>query len=400
MREHRRMRQAVLLAVGLLSFGLVGLGAAGSAAAHFSARASNTTHYVDPTGDAFGGPDITNVNVSNNDAGSLHFSVEVPTAEQLPSGAFLGIYIDPDKNNANDYIIWLQSSGAGVSSALYHLVGGAAQLVQEPSLKVTYLRGATVDINRAAVGVSTGFQFQVATIRPDQQSSWDTAPDSGWLSYNVVIGQPQPTITSIEVKPLTWTPRPPKAGKTLVANARVITNTGGPLTGGQVQCSGTLGRTALKGTGRFAPGVASCSYALPAAAVGKSITTKVTVVYQQLSAWSSLSGSDPGAASLQIRGIATSPTTPQAGQKFYASVGVWRHQAGSEDQRWGTGTVSCQATASGRRLPVIRHAALAGYGAQCGWAVPASARGATMYVAIGLRSGALSVTKAYKFHIT
>src|SRR5919198_255270 len=105
MREHRRMRRAVLLAVGFLSFGLVGLGA-GSAAAQLSAPATNATHYTDPTGDAFGGPDIVNVNVSNNDSGSLHFSVEVPTAEQLPSGAFLGIYIDPDKNNADDYIIW------------------------------------------------------------------------------------------------------------------------------------------------------------------------------------------------------------------------------------------------------------------------------------------------------
>lgn len=394
------MRRAVLLAVGFLSFGLVGLGA-GSAAAHLSGLAANATHYTDPTGDAFGGPDIVNVNVSNNDAGSLHFSVEVPTSEQLPSGAFLGIYIDPDKNNANDYIIWLQSNGAGVTSALYHLVGGAAQLVQEPSLKVTYLRGATVDINRAAVGVSTGFQFQVATIRPDQKSSWDTAPDSGWLSYNVVIGQPQPTITSIEVKNVSWAPDPPKAGKSLVATAKVISNTGAALPSGQVQCTAKVGGVPIKGTGRFVPGAGICTWSLPASAAGKSITGKVTVVYQQLSAWGSLTGKIVGgSASLQIRGIRTAPTTPHAGQRFYASVGVWKHQAGVPDQRWSTGSVSCRATVSGRPLRVVLSKVLPGYGVQCGWDVPTTARGATMFVSIGLRSGGLSVTKAYRYHVT
>jgi hypothetical protein len=393
------MRRAVLLAVGFLSFGLVGLGA-GSAAAQLSAPATNATHYTDPTGDAFGGPDIVNVNVSNNDSGSLHFSVEVPTAEQLPSGAFLGIYIDPDKNNANDYIIWMQSTGSGVNSALYHLVGGTAQIVQDPSLHVTYLRGATVDISRASVGVSTGFQFQVATIRPDQQSSWDTAPDSGWFSYNVIIGQPQPSITSIEVKSVSWTPDPPKAGKALVATAKVVSNTGAPLPSGQVQCDAKVGGVAIKGTGRFVPGAGICTWSLPASAAGKSITGKVTVLYQQLSAWGNLSGKIAGAASLQIRGIRTSPATPHAGQPFYASVGVWRHQPGVPDQRWGTGSVSCRATVSGRPLRVVLNKAIAGYGAQCGWAVPTTARGGTMFVSIGLRSAGLSVTKAYRYRVT
>jgi hypothetical protein len=372
----------------------------GSAGAHVSVRTANTTHYVDPTGDAFGGPDITNLNVSNDDAGSLHFSVEVPTSEQLPAGAFFGIYVDPDKNNANDYIIWLQSTGTGVKAALYHLVGGQAQIVQEPSLKVTYLRGATVDISRAALGVSSGFQFQAATVRPDQQSSWDTAPNSGWLSYTVVVGQPQPTITSIEVKSVRWSPDPPKAGNKLVATAKVVSNTGAALPSGQVQCNAKVGGVAIKGTGRFVPGAGICTWSLAASAAGKSITAKVTVLYQQLSAWGRLTGKIAGSASLQIRGIRTSPTAPHAGQPFYASVGVWRHQAGVADQRWGKGSVSCRATVSGQPLRVILSKAIAGYGAQCGWAVPTTARGATMFVSIGLRSGGLSVTKAYRYRVS
>ena len=336
--------------------------------------------------------------MSNDDNGNIHFSIEVPTAEQLPTGAFFGIWIDPDKNNANDYIIWLQGTPATV--ALYHLVNGTPQLVSEPSLRGGFLRGATIDINRAALGASSGFQFQVASVRPDQKSSWDVAPNSGWLAYDIVIGQPQPTITSIQVSGISWKPDPPKAGKTLIESARVLTNTGSPLPSGQVQCTGSLGGTPLKGTGRFVVGIGSCSWLLPSSAAGRQVKGRVTVVYQQLSAWGELAGRVLGRPSLQIRGIRTAPDTPQAGRVFYVSVGVWKHQQGVRDERWGTGTVTCRATVYGHTLRVILSKALSGYGAQCGWDVPSSARGATMYVSIGLHSQALSATKAYRFRVS
>jgi hypothetical protein len=401
MREHRDMRRAVLLTVGAL---LVAVGAGdgwletGPAAARVALHAGNTAHFADPAGDASGGPDITNVNVSNDDAGNIHFSIEVPTAEQLPAGSFLGVWVDADKNNANDYILWMQGNPATIG--LYRLVNGSPQLVSEPTLKGTFLRGATIDINRAALGISSGFQFQVATIPPDQKTSYDIAPNSGWFAYNVVIGQPQPTITSIEVKNVNWSPDPPKAGKPLVATAKVVSNTGVPLPSGQVQCDATVGGVALKGAGHFAVGAGSCTWSIPASAAGKSMTGKVTVVYQQLSAWGKLTGRIIGAkASLQIRGIRTAPTTPQAGRAFYASVGVWKHLPGVKDERWGTGTVSCRAEVSGHALRVILHKVLAGYGAQCGWDVPTTARGATMYTSIGLRSQGASVSKTYRFRV-
>jgi len=74
----------------------------------------------------------------------------------------------------------------------------------------------------------------------------------------------------LSVKAFTTGPKPAKAGKRFVASlAANESDTNGPVEGGTVACSATVGGRHLSATAhRVANGVASCSWSLPRGATG------------------------------------------------------------------------------------------------------------------------------------
>ena len=74
-----RSRLAVLLGLATL---LVAVPAALAGSSH---RASNSTSFQDSTGEDAAAPDITSVNVSNDDAGLITFQVNIATGPRSPT---------------------------------------------------------------------------------------------------------------------------------------------------------------------------------------------------------------------------------------------------------------------------------------------------------------------------
>jgi hypothetical protein len=78
-----------------------------------------------------------------------------------------------------------------------------------------------------------------------------------------------------------------------------------------------------------------------------------------------------GALKLAVKSFALSPSRPQAGRNFTASMVATRSDTGAT---LTGGQVSCTAAVAGKRLAARAHA-FSGNRARCAWQIPASARG-------------------------
>ena len=88
------MRVRTLLLLGLATL-LVAVPAALAGSSH---RAANSTSYPDSTGEDANAPDITSVNVSNDDAGLITFQVLISNRPAFTDDMFLLIFMDTDQN--------------------------------------------------------------------------------------------------------------------------------------------------------------------------------------------------------------------------------------------------------------------------------------------------------------
>src|SRR5436309_832928 len=63
------------------------------------AGASNSSTFVDPTGDApAAAPDVTSVQVSNDDAGTVFFRITIPNRSGADDPDFIAVLVDTDGN--------------------------------------------------------------------------------------------------------------------------------------------------------------------------------------------------------------------------------------------------------------------------------------------------------------
>src|SRR4051812_27984052 len=143
------------------------------------AGASNKTTFADPTGDAKeAAPDITSVQVSNDDAGSIVFRISIPNRPVLGGPDLISVLVDADGRSAT-------GCSRGTFGAEYALdvlaqryvfgrcVQGAWSFTRPPSS----FRGSfgssvlTLKVNRHDLGRAKHFKFRVGSAGTTEQDA-------------------------------------------------------------------------------------------------------------------------------------------------------------------------------------------------------------------------------------
>lgn len=263
-------RLLAVAAVALAAAVPAGAGIAGS-----SRVSAAPTTYSDPAGDANGAPDITGVDVSNDNAGTITMRISVPDRPQLGVEDALLLWIDADRNDltgrfGDEYRLLRFAFGA----VLERWNGSAWESYAPPSVVLRWETGQLVfAVKGSDLGIAEAFDFDLGsvTFAGDDPDAWpfDNAPDFGSWTYTILVA---PT-----AGPSVLRPANPKAGGLLSVAVRVTAN-GKPVDAGTVKCGATLGgkRLAASGSG-LSGGVAGCTWRLPRTAAGKTLRGSVTV---------------------------------------------------------------------------------------------------------------------------
>jgi hypothetical protein len=245
-----------------------------------AALGSNSQSFADSIGEDAQAPDITSVDVSNDDAANITFKINISNRPALTQDMLLFVFLNTDSNAATgdptlggvDYAIQLQSGSVG----LFQWNGSDFAFAQsQASLTYSYdATGATIHINAADLGntravsfiaeADSGYVVDAQGNVDDTNVHFDAAPDPGHgtFSYNVLI--------KISLKKTAFTTTPAKAGARFSASLAVSqSDTSGPIASGTVTCKGVVGGARLRATHSLRHGIATCDWKLPKTAKGK-----------------------------------------------------------------------------------------------------------------------------------
>lgn len=189
MRSPNRRFTATAAALALAGLALVGgqgaRGATTGDAPPGRSLAANAASFTDPAGDSGAAPDITAVALSNDDAGTITFRVELPNRSEPATGFMLLIAVDADANPATglDGVEYLIGADGDVA-ILSRWNGSDFEFSMPASLTSAYANsGVTVSINRADLGGTSGFLF--AVIVSEDGVDFDYAPDLFMWPYEL-----------------------------------------------------------------------------------------------------------------------------------------------------------------------------------------------------------------------
>jgi hypothetical protein len=300
-----KTRVSALIAIPALLSAAVLVATPGSALGSAARGTSNSATFNDSTGENPNAPDITTVQVSNNDAGSITFQVNIGNRPALTPDMALIVNLDTDSNPATGDP---QSSGADFA---IQLLPGSVDLfpwagtdygtsVAAPSLTYSYTNGvATIHVSANDLAHTKGFNFSVivlsgiavdATGAADFTNAvGDVAPDRGHGTYKYQVL----ATLKLSVTAFTTSPKPARAGKPFSAGLAVNENdTSGPVRLGTVTCAATVAgkHIAAAHKGGIANGIATCVWPLPRKDKGLTIrgtitlTVKGTTVHRSFSA--------------------------------------------------------------------------------------------------------------------
>jgi hypothetical protein len=152
------------------------------------AAAANSATYSDASGDGGAGPDLANITVSNDDAGTITFRIELPNRPTLPEALDLQIAIDADFNpgtgdpyDGAEYVLVATGEGYGLG----RWNGSAWEAASFTTLNADYSAGVlTFTINASDLGGTADFLFWVGVDEDPASSIFtDVAPEVGRYMY-------------------------------------------------------------------------------------------------------------------------------------------------------------------------------------------------------------------------
>ena len=294
-RRHRRSR-ALPLGVALAAALVALLALTPTGGASSSRAAANRVTFNDSTGEDPQGPDIATVVLSNDDRGTLTWTINVPNRPTLTGDMAFLLFINSDSNGSTgdpqlfgaDYVLQLIGPIAGPAEAgLFRWDGTdfTATGVPQSSLIFSYANGVTIRLNASELGNTRRLQFLVLALTglvlsptgelDDTNSRFDVAPDRGHgvYSFDVRITPARLVVRGFGMRPLT-----PRAGRPLSVFVTFARSDGRPAAAPSVTCRATLGGRALPASGSRVTGSrATCLWAIPSTARGQTIRGTVTV---------------------------------------------------------------------------------------------------------------------------
>lgn len=273
------MRRMWLTAAALLSLAVVGASVAG-------AESSWTDPAGDPTGNA---PDITGVQVSNDDGGQILFRVAV---SNLTPESAVYLLLDVDKkvatgDDGNEYVLtWDSSSDPEDNGWSIARWDGSKWIHPDHSTMRAMMTPTGVDysINRSDLDNTSGFALSVVAPRwtADAITGIDMAPD-GLATWTYDLTAPPPPKPTPVVRPVFATvktvPAVPVAGKKLVFTVAVRrSDNRAPLTEGTMVCDPSVAGKPIRHAESFAGGTARLTFVVPKTAKGKQLKVRVTIL--------------------------------------------------------------------------------------------------------------------------
>ena len=270
--------------------------AAALASGFVLASALAGSSFTDAAGDATGNaPDITAVQVSNDNGGQILFDV---TVSNLTPESALFLPIDIDKNattgdNGDEYALeWYSSATAADNGWTIERWDGTnwvhpdSHPTMRGSLTAT---GVEFSINASDLGGTSGFAIYVGTARyaADEMVGFDRAPDgvAKW-TYDLTkptsppaTANPAPTVVKPVFGAILTIPAKPVAGKRFTYGIKVTrSDTGAPLTKGTMVCDPSIAGRVLPHAEQFKQGVAAMTFLVPRTAKGRQLRIKVKIV--------------------------------------------------------------------------------------------------------------------------
>jgi hypothetical protein len=267
-----------------------------SSLAGAAASGPSTVTFPDPTGDAAGAADITNVAV-NGDAGSgtITFTFTA-TGLALPSAdgseRSVDLWLNTDRNDATgspsgneyDLFFWTDSTDPAQRNwDIENYANGAWQEVAETATMHASGSGDqfTIQVNKSDLGGATSFDVYATSSTFDANGNvvgHDIAPDQGRWVYDIT--GPSQSLTTLVTptigKPM-FGPAKPTAGKRFTVSFPVGLGKSGPFAGGKIVGTVSVGAKAVAHTTSLSGGVAKVSFLVPKTATRKTVKVTITV---------------------------------------------------------------------------------------------------------------------------
>lgn len=282
--------KALLLVAVVAVLGLLPTAALGGAA-H---RAANSTTFPDSTGEDANAPDITSVQVANDDAGLITFTINISNRPAFTPDMYLLVFLDTDSNSSTG-----DPSSLGADFVI-QMIPGAADLFQwsgtdytrapsQSSLTFGYApTGATLRISAADLNKTKALKFGIIAASGVVETPTgdldftnvrtDLAPDPGhgFNTYQVL------TKLVLTTTAFTTAPKPARAGRPFTVSMAVSENdTQGPITKGVATCTATLGGKRFVATVHVVTnGIVNCVWRIPKTAKGLTIRGTIGVAVQ------------------------------------------------------------------------------------------------------------------------
>jgi len=263
---------------------------------------ANKVTFQDSRGEDPAGPDITSIDVSNDNTGLISFKINVPNQSQLSGEKLYDILVDADANPATgDPGDQFSAPGAEYAVELFQQQANLFQWDGQtysrsaagPSQATLIFQdsptGPTISINASELGNTKKFSFDVTAISglkfddagnlDFSQAHADFAPDltHGRFTFDVKVAPLKLLAKNFRVAPS----RPRAGGVFAMSMTAVRNDTGAVIQGGTVKCLAKAGGGALGArTHKFVGKSAVCTWAIPASARGKVFRGSITVVFE------------------------------------------------------------------------------------------------------------------------
>jgi hypothetical protein len=254
--------------------------------------------FPDPAGDSGGAPDLFQLNVANDAAGNLTFTVTT-NQPALAADALLLIAFDTDKNastggQGSEFLLGIDSTGWELDR------WDGAQFVQAtaPSANATYTNGAlTFKVNKSDLGGVSTFAFYALSAQfsaTGEVLAADVVPNAPPADYTLSVPAPPPPpppppLTLRASAPVS-VPLRPVHGKAFAVRIAVTRgDTGRPLASGVVTCTVRVGLKPLRAVGSVRAGKAGCAMVIPRTATGKRLRGTIKVTFRNVSVTKSFS---------------------------------------------------------------------------------------------------------------
>lgn len=164
------------------------------------AGASNTAAFADGAGDApAAAPDVTAVQVSNDDAGNVTFRISIPNRSQLEDPDFIAVLVDTDGNAHSG----CSRGSFGAEYALDVLsrrfvfgrcTNGGWSFASKPASFAGSFSDSTLTLraNRRDLGGANRFSFRIGAAAAGESTAYDFAPNTGLSAWTYkVVAPPQ-----------------------------------------------------------------------------------------------------------------------------------------------------------------------------------------------------------------